>query len=95
MLKLQATGNLIELLLCCRYSPFLMACYNPETEDFQSVCRVMSGFSDVFYTEVIGFDSLMHAFCCKADGKLCMDSHICEIPSALKLFVLNILLRLV
>lgn len=38
--------------LCCRYSPFLMACYNPDTEDFQSVCRVMSGFSDSFYTEV-------------------------------------------
>ncbi|XP_065848576.1 DNA ligase 6 isoform X2 [Euphorbia lathyris] len=33
------------------YSPFLMACYNPETEEFQSVCRVMSGFSDAFYTE--------------------------------------------
>ncbi|PAN29161.2 hypothetical protein PAHAL_5G202700 [Panicum hallii] len=34
------------------YSPFLMACYNPETEEFQSVCRVMSGFSDEFYKEV-------------------------------------------
>ncbi|KAL2522198.1 DNA LIGASE 6 [Forsythia ovata] len=34
------------------YSPFLMACYNPDTEEFQSVCRVMSGFSDVFYTEM-------------------------------------------
>ncbi|XP_068303185.1 DNA ligase 6 isoform X1 [Pyrus communis] len=39
------------------YSPFLMACYNPETEDFQSVCRVMSGFSDSFYTEMKGFFS--------------------------------------
>lgn len=29
-----------------------MACYNPDTEDFQSVCRVMSGFSDSFYKEV-------------------------------------------
>ncbi|KAG6777436.1 hypothetical protein POTOM_017257 [Populus tomentosa] len=37
------------------YSPFLMACYNPETEEFQSVCRVMSGFSDAFYIEVNGF----------------------------------------
>jgi hypothetical protein len=35
-----------------RYSPFLMACYNPESEEFQSVCRVMSGFSDDFYKEV-------------------------------------------
>jgi len=34
------------------YSPFLMACYNPETEEFQSVCRVMSGFSDEFYKQV-------------------------------------------
>ncbi|XP_022771969.1 DNA ligase 6 isoform X3 [Durio zibethinus] len=35
------------------YSPFLMACYNPDTEDYQSVCRVMSGFSDSFYKEGI------------------------------------------
>ncbi|XP_059670729.1 DNA ligase 6 isoform X2 [Cornus florida] len=34
------------------YSPFLMACYNPDTEEFQSVCRVMSGFSDSFYTQM-------------------------------------------
>ncbi|KAL0350310.1 UNVERIFIED_CONTAM: DNA ligase 6 [Sesamum radiatum] len=39
------------------FSPFLMACYNPDTEDFQSVCRVMSGFSDVFYTEMKEFFS--------------------------------------
>ncbi|KAK1556406.1 hypothetical protein Q3G72_004547 [Acer saccharum] len=34
------------------YSPFLMACCNPETEEYQSVCRVMSGFSDSFYKEM-------------------------------------------
>ncbi|KAK4477671.1 hypothetical protein RD792_016916 [Penstemon davidsonii] len=39
------------------YSPFLMACYNPDTEEFQSVCRVMSGFSDAFYTEMKDFYS--------------------------------------
>ncbi|KAL5571330.1 hypothetical protein UlMin_020927 [Ulmus minor] len=39
------------------YSPFLMACYNPDTEEFQSVCRVMSGFSDSFYTEMKSFFS--------------------------------------
>ncbi|CAO2178735.1 unnamed protein product [Urochloa humidicola] len=39
------------------YSPFLMACYNPETEEFQSVCRVMSGFSDEFYKEMKEFYS--------------------------------------
>lgn len=32
------------------YSPFLLACWDPEAEEFQSVCRVMSGFSDAFYT---------------------------------------------
>ncbi|XP_066312342.1 DNA ligase 6 isoform X3 [Miscanthus floridulus] len=39
------------------YSPFLMACYNPETEEFQSVCRVMSGFSDEYYKEMKEFYS--------------------------------------
>ncbi|KAL6007403.1 hypothetical protein ACLOJK_032900 [Asimina triloba] len=38
------------------YSPFLMACFNPDTEEFQSVCRVMSGFSDTFYAET--FDTV-------------------------------------
>ncbi|KAF7134411.1 hypothetical protein RHSIM_Rhsim08G0084300 [Rhododendron simsii] len=33
------------------YSPFLVACYEPDTQEFQSVCRVMSGFSDSFYIE--------------------------------------------
>ncbi|XP_042387904.1 DNA ligase 6-like isoform X2 [Zingiber officinale] len=37
------------------YSPFLMACYNPDTEEFQSVCRVMSGFLDSFYLEMKEF----------------------------------------
>ncbi|OVA08141.1 DNA repair metallo-beta-lactamase [Macleaya cordata] len=39
------------------YSPFLMACYNPDSEEFQSVCRVMSGFSDSFYAEMKEFFS--------------------------------------
>ncbi|GAB2301757.1 hypothetical protein Dimus_035783 [Dionaea muscipula] len=39
------------------YSPFLVACYNPDTEEFESVCRVMSGFSDAFYTEMKDFFS--------------------------------------
>lgn len=30
-----------------------MACYNPDTEEFESLCRVMTGFSDSFYKEVI------------------------------------------
>lgn len=31
------------------YSPFLMAVYDEGTQTFQSLCRVMSGFSDEFY----------------------------------------------
>jgi len=31
------------------FSPFLLACYDPDSEEYQSVCRVMSGFSDAFY----------------------------------------------
>ncbi|CAN4079927.1 unnamed protein product [Withania somnifera] len=45
------------------YSPFLMACYNPDTEEFQSVCRVMSGFSDALYVEMRDFfdaDKIFH-----------------------------------
>ncbi|WJX77161.1 DNA ligase 6 [Trifolium repens] len=34
-----------------------MACFNPETEEYQSVCRVMSGFSDSFYIEMKEFFS--------------------------------------
>ncbi|KAL4582488.1 hypothetical protein LXL04_007038 [Taraxacum kok-saghyz] len=37
------------------YSPFLMACYDHDTEEYQSVCRVMSGFSDAFYKEMKEF----------------------------------------
>jgi hypothetical protein len=40
------------------FSPFLLACYDPEREEYQSVCRVMSGFTDVFYKEVRGRSSL-------------------------------------
>lgn len=31
------------------YSPFLMAAWDPDKEEFQSICRCMSGFSDDFY----------------------------------------------
>lgn len=31
------------------FSPFLLGAYNPEAEEWQSVCRVMSGFTDEFY----------------------------------------------
>ncbi|MFS8009373.1 putative DNA ligase (ATP) [Helianthus anomalus] len=34
------------------YNPFLMACYDPYTDEYQSVCRVMSCFSDAFCIEV-------------------------------------------
>lgn len=35
-------------------SPFLLAAWDPEAEQFQSVCRCMSGFTDQFYAEVRG-----------------------------------------
>ncbi|KAA8492583.1 DNA ligase 3 [Porphyridium purpureum] len=31
------------------YSPILLACYNDDTECYETVCKVMSGFSDEFY----------------------------------------------
>ena len=34
------------------FSPFLLAAYDPDTEDFQSVRRCMSGYTDAFYAEV-------------------------------------------
>jgi len=33
------------------FSPWLMAVHDPETGELQSLCRVMSGFSDAFYKE--------------------------------------------
>lgn len=33
------------------YSPFLLAAWDPDAEEFQSVCRCMSGFSDAFYAQ--------------------------------------------
>ncbi|KAH7373787.1 hypothetical protein KP509_17G075000 [Ceratopteris richardii] len=37
------------------FSPFLMACYDGDREEYQSVCRVMSGFTDAFYKEMKAF----------------------------------------
>uniref|UniRef100_A0A7S2SCG2 DNA ligase n=1 Tax=Mucochytrium quahogii TaxID=96639 RepID=A0A7S2SCG2_9STRA len=31
------------------WSPFLLACWNPERECFQALCKCMTGFSDKFY----------------------------------------------
>ncbi|GBG30696.1 DNA ligase 1 [Hondaea fermentalgiana] len=31
------------------WSPFLLACWDPEEEVFRAVCKVMSGFTDAFY----------------------------------------------
>jgi DNA ligase 1 len=33
------------------YSPYLLAAYDPDREEYQSVCRCMSGFTDAFYKE--------------------------------------------
>lgn len=37
------------------FSPILLACYDPESEQWQSVCRCMSGFTDAFYREITEF----------------------------------------
>ena len=36
-------------------SPFLMAAYDPVREEYSSVCRVMSGFSDALYRSTAAF----------------------------------------
>ena len=33
------------------YSPFLLAVWDPEREEYSSMCRCMSGFTDVFYAD--------------------------------------------
>lgn len=47
------------------YSPFLLAAYDPETDEYQSVCRCMSGFTDAFYAEVCCSLSVL---CCPQDA---------------------------
>ncbi|KAL7544884.1 hypothetical protein ACHAWF_008242 [Thalassiosira exigua] len=37
------------------FSPFLLAVFDPVREEYQSVCRVMSGFSDSFYKQSKAF----------------------------------------
>ena len=46
------------------YSPFLLAAYDPDTEEFQSVCRCMSGYTDAFYAEVKPARWEQHDSCC-------------------------------
>jgi len=36
-------------------SPFLLACWDPDSQTLQSVCRVMTGFTDSFYGEKTKF----------------------------------------
>lgn len=40
------------------YSPILLACYNRDTEQYESVCKVMSGLSDEFYVAQKQFYSI-------------------------------------
>eukprot|EP00049_Salpingoeca_infusionum_P008797 m.144969 g.144969 ORF g.144969 m.144969 type:complete len:1801 (+) comp14135_c1_seq12:190-5592(+) len=37
------------------FSPFLLACYNPDNQQYESVCKVMSGFTDEFYKEMTDY----------------------------------------
>ena len=48
------------------YSPFLLAAYDPDTEELQSVCRCMSGFTDAFYAEVTALSSQACTMLCHA-----------------------------
>lgn len=33
------------------YSPFLLGCWNQETQEVEAVCKIISGFSDAFYKQ--------------------------------------------
>ena len=43
-------------------SPWLMATYDPTDASLGSVCRVMSGFSDKFYKEIMSDERLLTIF---------------------------------
>ena len=34
------------------FSPFLLAVYDPDTDQYLSLCKVMSGYTDAFYKEI-------------------------------------------
>jgi DNA ligase-1 len=34
------------------FSPFLLACYNQDTEQYETVCKCMTGFTDKLYAEL-------------------------------------------
>lgn len=50
------------------YSPFLLAAWDADAEEFQSVCRCMSGFSDAFYSQARALCSLLLPPSCVAAG---------------------------
>eukprot|EP00043_Microstomoeca_roanoka_P017893 m.188366 g.188366 ORF g.188366 m.188366 type:complete len:281 (+) comp16723_c0_seq5:65-907(+) len=47
------------------FSPFLLACYDEETETYQSVCKVMSGFTDEFYKQTTAMFQERHVIAAK------------------------------
>jgi hypothetical protein len=49
-------------LLHCRYSPISHGIFDPETEEYQTVWRVMSGFTDSLHRDLNSFDIFFEIF---------------------------------
>ena len=58
------------------FSPYLLACVDPETDELQSVCRCMSGFTDAFYEESSRFYRGLDPLCDAEDET--SDSNVSE-----------------